>query len=1046
LPHSVAKTLVGPTWLSVFRENDMLRTWAIRLAIAASLVLSLPGATLAQDQGGGIQGVVRDASKAVLPGVVVEARSPSMPGVATAVSDAQGVYRFPSLRPGAYGLVASLSGFTPVKLADVIVRLGTEFRIDIVMEVASLAETVQVTGETPVIDVRQNAAISTLTDETLDLLPAKGRNFTDFLTTQAGVQTLDGGNIGIDGASGLENHYIVDGLKTTAILSGQSAQPVRMDFVEEIQVKSSGYTAEHGASMGGVINIITKSGGDVFHGLVGTYFEDPNFRWNGRIRQDTRFNPVDNRTPETFIDLSAKNTKAPEYEFVGDIGGPILKQRYWFYLSNSTTHQPEERSVIFSRTPEAGRQTFTRYDRTVRTGYTVTGGIMNNLRMRVTGIVDRHKERRTLPSLEPDGITSLTNPATRFDLTGEDAPKNLATATFDYVITPRLFVNSKVGYGQSNQFTREGAYLPELRHNFSRSNIGLEGVPSELQFPSGYLSTPLSNSGRVREKLTRVAWDLSGTYYGAWKGQHAIKAGFNSEWVSDDIFDGATAPNINLFWNTSFATPDNRAVRGPFGYYSVTQNGSYGEVTGNNFGVFVQDTWQPTGRLTINAGIRTERELIPSYIPANPDLTFGFGDKIAPRVGFAWDIKGDARWKAYGSYGAFFDIMKLRIARFHFGGEVRRTFFYSLDTANWPGVRCQSAGPSESAGCPGTYFGFSDERVPVNAAGESRLDPNVKPSRTKEYVLGLDHELNKRTSVGIRYVHKPLDRLVEDVGLAEITPTSFRFLYTICNPGFGQCHDTMGRYQLPDGRDYPLQPESRREYDAVELRLSRRVSAAFFVNGSYTWSYLRGNTTGLGNEDIAENTLPSLTSQYDTIFMAYDAQGNPQYGRLPNDRPHVFKMQGGYTLPWGTSIAVDYLIQSGELESTTISQRSRYTFINNRADLGRVNPLSRTDLRLQHDFRLFGTQRINVAVDVRNLFDQMAVTDIGHQPYRDGFTIPDGVYFAPDGFDIDAYVTAFRAAAGDPEGLRNLRDNAFYGQPQGWQGRRTIQFSAKFRF
>jgi hypothetical protein len=187
--------------------------------------------------------------------------------------------------------------------------------------------------------------------------------------------------------------------------------------------------------------------------------------------------------------------------------------------------------------------------------------------------------------------------------------------------------------------------------------------------------------------------------------------------------------------------------------------------------------------------------------------------------------------------------------------------------------------------------------------------------------------------------------------------------------------------------------------------------------------------------------------------MAYDAKGNAVLGRMPNDRPHVFKVQGGYALPWGTSVAVDYLIQSGELESTTIQQRSRYTFINGRGDLGRVDTLSRLDLKLQHDFTLFGNHRVNVAMDVRNLFDQKAVLDIGHAPFRDGFTIPDGTYFATTGFDIDTYVRNFRASAGDPQGLNNLRSDPFYKQPRSsgagespYQSRRTIQFSARYRF
>ena len=1022
----------------------MSRTLSPRrtLGILMGLTLLLAIPARAQEQGGGIQGVVRDSSKAALPGVTVEARSPSMPGVATTVTDREGVYRFPVLVPGTYELTALLQGFAPAKMPNIVVRLGSAFRIDIAMELAQFAETIKVTAEPPIIDVRQNAAISTIPALTLELLPASGRDFTAALTTTAGVRTVDSG-VSLDGASGLENHYIVDGLKTTATITGQSAQLIRMDFVEEIQVKSSGYNAEYGASMGGVINVITKSGGDTFRGFLGTYFSDPNFRWNGATRPSTRYSPIDDVTPERYINLTTQKTRSPAFEWLGDLGGPIIKNRLWFYLSNATTYNPDERTVLFSQAVAQGLQTFNSYASNVRTGYTLTGAITNSLRARMTGEFERAASRRTLPALQPDGVTSLANPNTRYDLTGSNSPVNLVTVNLDYVATPHLFVNSKVGYRGSNTSTVEGAYLPQLRHTFGRSNIGLAGVPADLQFPNGYTSTPLSNSGTVRDHQTRIAWDLSATSYRSWKGQHALKAGLNTEWVGDDIFTGATAPNITLQWDRVFNTPDARAVRGAYGYYSVTQNGTYGKVSGNNIGMFVQDSWTPGTRLTINAGVRTERELIPSYIAGNTDLKFAFLDKVAPRLGFAWDVTGNAHWKVYGSYGSFYDIMKLRIARYHFGGEVSKTYYYSLDTPNWPTVTCAAAGPPPESGCPGTYFGYIDNHVPVNGLEDNRLDPAMKPSRTREYVVGLDHELNTRTSVGIRYVHKPLSQLVEDVGRLTYKDGAQLWIYTICNPGAGVCANPESDLTLPNGGAYPPQPRAARDYDAVELRFARRLSRDFFVNANYTWSYLRGNSSGLGNEDIGEATLPSLTSQFDLIYMAYNSRGREVNGRLPNDSPHVFKVQGGYTLPWGTSLAVDYSTQSGELESTTIQQQGRYTFLFDRGDLGRVNALSRVNLKLQHDF---WHKRINVAADVRNVFDQMAVTDIEHQPYRDGFTIPDGVYFAAGGYDINAYVQQFRALANDPQGVRNLRDSAFYKQPIGWQGRRTFQFSARYRF
>jgi len=1023
-----------------------------RLFVAAvCALLQTAGIALvqAQDQRGGIHGVVRDASHAVVPEVAIEARSPSMPGIATALSGRDGVYRFPSLRPGVYELRATLAGFTPLQMPGIVVTLGAEFKIDLALVVAELTQAVVVSADTPLIDVQRSAAISSVDQQTIRLLPQGGRNFADILTMAAGVQSARQG-LSIDGSTGPENHYIVNGVRTNDIVNGLNTQPIRLDFIDEIQIKSSGYSAEHGASMGGVVNVITKSGGDVVRGSVGTYFSDPNFRWNGAYRPETRFSPIDNRTPETYVSQTNTNTWSPDYEWLGEVGGPVRKRRIWFYVSSALTYQPNERTVLFSTSPQTGPRRFTSYDSSVRVGQTVTAAITSNLRATLTGQIDRAVVRRSLPGqMQPDGYTTLANPATRFDLTGENQPTRLLTASADYVVGRQWFVNTTLGHMFSDRFDVSTSYLPELRHTFGRSNIGLPGVAAEWQFPAGYTSTPLTNVASARAKRTRLAWDLNVTRFASWRGLHAIKSGVNAEWAGDDVLIGNTAPNITLQWDQAFATPDNRAVRGPFGYYSVQQSGTFGKVAGSLAGVFVQDSWQPNGRLTINAGVRADRESIPSYNPDAPGLRFGFGDKLAPRVGAAWDVTGDARWKVYGSFGAFFDPTKLRIARFHLGGEVLRTHYYSLDTGNWPTITCDSVGPPPASGCSGEYYGYTEGRVAANAAGETRIDPNLKASRTTEFAIGVDHELNARTLVGTRYVRKSLDRLVEDVGISRVTETSSQIVYTICNPGYGVCDNPMASDRLPDGRPYPLEPRARRDYDALELRLIRRLANSLYINGSYTWSHLRGNISGLGNEDSTETGVPNITSNFDTLFMAYDARGRQVVGRLPHDRPHVLKMQGGYVFPWGTSLGVSYLAQSGALESTTISQRGRYTFVNGRGDLGRVDTLSQTDLRLQQDIRLFRHHTLNLAVDAWNLFDQKAVVDIGNAPYRDAFTVPDGVYFSSTGFDVATYVADFRAIANDPEGLRNLRSDPFYGRPQGafpYQGRRTIQFSVRYRF
>ena len=228
----------------------------------------------AQEQSGSIEGVVRDSSGGVLPGVTVEARSPQSVGASSAVTDSKGVYRFPALPPGTYEVTANLSGFTPAKVANVTISLGQGLKIDLTLNVATVQETVQVTGESPLIDVKQNASFATMSKDVIDRIP-KGRDFTSVIQTAPGAQAESkaGGEAQIDGASGSENRFIIDGMDTTNVFSGVSGKTMLVDFIQEVQVKSSGYNAEFGGAMGGVVSALTKSGSNQFRGSIGTYYQ-----------------------------------------------------------------------------------------------------------------------------------------------------------------------------------------------------------------------------------------------------------------------------------------------------------------------------------------------------------------------------------------------------------------------------------------------------------------------------------------------------------------------------------------------------------------------------------------------------------------------------------------------------------------------------------------------------------------------------------------------------------------------------------------------------
>jgi hypothetical protein len=250
----------------------------------------------AQEQRASIEGTVKDNTGAVLPGVTVDAKNLSQGGVASAVSDAGGFFRFPSLAPGAYEITAKLSGFTPKTFSRVELTLGQTKVLDMALGVSGLSESVQVTSEQPLIDVKSSQRAYSITADQFVKLP-KGRDFSTIVTQAPGANFEAKSNgITIDGATAGENRFIVDGVETTNPQSGMQGKRMALDFVQEVQVKSSGYAAEFGGSTGGVINVISRSGSNDFHGDANIYFNNDGL--NGAERQTLRLQPTNANVSE----------------------------------------------------------------------------------------------------------------------------------------------------------------------------------------------------------------------------------------------------------------------------------------------------------------------------------------------------------------------------------------------------------------------------------------------------------------------------------------------------------------------------------------------------------------------------------------------------------------------------------------------------------------------------------------------------------------------------------------------------------------------------
>jgi len=997
--------------------------------VCALLAVLLFGATTAaaQETRGSIEGIVKDTSGAVLPGVTVEARSPALVGVATATSDTNGVFRFPALSPGVYEVTATLAGFKTAKVENIQLALGQILKLDIPMPVASVSEEIQVTAESPIIDVKQNAATLSLTSEIIDRIP-KGRNFTSVLTSAPGTNDEAKAGLSIDGATASENRYIVDGQDTTNLRTGVSAKPMLVDFLGEVSVKSSGYNAEFRATTGGVINAVTKSGSNMYRGDVGGYYQSQD--WSGDVRPTLRLNPANQTLAEYIV-----TPRDPGYDLepVLDLGGPIFRDRAWFFVGYGPQISRRERTVTFNSNNQLA--TFDNDSEDHNLVYNVSSQLSTNTRLRFAGGNIRGYGGSTLPNIEPNGTSNST--ASQF-------PNPLHTNTTNdtyggelaWVVSPTFFVNTAIGYFGTNSFqVTDTVFSSELRHLFGASNTctGAAGssscpfpeIPTSLQQLNAYSDLPVSTRN-VRDKYGRFTVNVDGTYYANFAGSHTFKTGVQWERLSNDVLQGAQAPTVTLNWNANRITLDDppRQVRGAYGYYTVARSYTEGKIHSNNIGFFIQDSWTLNNRLTLNLGLRSDGETIPSYRPENPSLEFGLSEKLAPRVGFAYDIQGNGQWKAYGSWGMFYDISKLEMPRGAWGADRWIDYHYTLDSFNWPAINCE--GP-QGSGCPGTFIEQADRRHVSNDPNDNLIDPNLKPIRTQEFTLGLDHELTPTMSVGVRYAHKWLDKTIEDVG---IQVAGVGEVFMIANPGYGIAEYTLAA-TCPT---CPAQPPAKRDYDAVEFRLRKRLSNRWSMNTSYVYSALRGNYSGLTSSDENGRNSPSVNRFFDGLYMSFDSHGNPIDGRLQTDRPHYFKFQGTYDLPWGTMVGVEYRAASGTYQQSVITYKSVPVFDEARGDLGRSPIYTQTDLLFQHDVPLPGRTRMNVGVNVINLFDQDTVTRLFQTRYRDQIAgINDAQFF--EGFDHAALAVS-----------RGLRPDARYALSDQYLGARTIRVQATLRF
>jgi len=1004
----------------------------------------------AQERFGGLTGTVIDSTKAAVPGATVTATNKATGATREVVTGADGTYRVPDLDPGRYSVTIELQGFQKVQLDDVIVLLGKMVGVDAELKTGQFTEVITVTADkTKQLDLASVTLQHNVTAEEIDRIP-KGRSFQSIATAAPGVNAgeIEGG-FQVNGASGAENVFTIDGVATNSLIYGSSRQNTVFEYLQEVQVKTGGVDAEYGGALGGVISAVTKSGGNRFTGETHYYYSGSGIS-AGPVKRLV-LNPNDLRTVNYFQDEKQANN---QNEFGGSLGGPIVRNHLFFFGSISPRVVRRTNEYAFSAGTEPGTID---QDQTAWQGF---GKITYaNSRVHANGSVLMTPTRSTgrLPAYDSIGTnfltsTSAANTANR--TRGFEADQNNVGGNVDLTLGAHGYLSMRGGYFYDN-YKDTGVPLT-TSYTYQQPSFNVPGVPPNLQGPVNTVNTPriqITNFDTTKQGF--VQFDYNHSFNAA--GGHLLKGGWGVRRSVNDVDVSYPGGYVYLYWGQAFrSTATGQTGTGSYGYYRVDDLGTRGEVNANIQNVYVQDTWVVGSRLTLNLGVRTENEKIPTFRPdiAKYAFQFGFGDKIAPRLGASYDVKGDGKMKAFASWGRYYDWTRYEIARGSFGGDLWHIYYRSLDTLDLGSLNLNNM-PGRDLW--GSSTGFRDLR----ATAINNTDPNIKPMFQDSFNGGVDTQIGGTMALGIHVIHNNLGRTIEDMG-ALVNGDS---IYVIGNPGEGQ--NTLTPASYPATANFAT-PKPKRQYDALEVTLERRFSKNWFGSANYTLSRLYGNYSGTANSDEIDTPTTNLTSKtaqqqegsiarpgsnshtgWDIDEILWDSHGNlDPRGRLATDRPHVVKLYGAYQFNFGTQIGAFFYGGSGTPISTQVIGQDQYApLVNGRGDMGRTPVLTRTDLLISHELSMADRKRLRLELNIQNLFNQMTATHLFNflnkgAPAGGSTQAADAIDFSgvnlAAGYDYNALIRATQEGANafDPRyGMADLFNPGLQGQ-----------FSVKFIF
>lgn len=991
-------------------------------------VVLLVGIAAAQTPTGKIVGKVIDDQGVPLPGVSVSAESSKLVGLATAVSDETGVYRLFSLPSGIYNVTFTLQGFKTVKRENIVLQLEQTITLDISLAQTSLNEEITVVGQSPLIDVKSTTKGSTMTKETFMSLP-RNRNFDGLLSTVPGVQYEGNqGGLSVDGASGTENMWYIDGTNVNGVHVGLRNQSIVMEQLEEVKVTASGYNAEFGGSMGGVVNVISRSGGNEFHGDVYGYYNNNKLYMQGKERDYLRLNPY---IPSPYVAEYANNDDLyynggkdrddyQRYEGVFNLSGFIIKDKLWFFGSFNP---------VFSRTyadrwfrsdakdlaqakipgdeafdPRQGRPLYSgfyRKDWNNNFQVKLTAAPFKGLRVSMSAVNNYSLYRGSIPSAAGTSAKSYSyfpdyefSPAlTTGKQPGFSYPNFSASGVLDYTVNNNFLISLRGGWFKQNT-TDQQLFVGGTWYSFDKSNMELFPglIPDAQRHDQGW-NNGATQTMTQKYIMERISSNLDLTYYMNLAGEHAWKAGIQYIRLHEDVNAGAQSPLVNIAWGDYYELPTGARIEGTYGYYTIRGDwvapyGSIWNIQSDNWAIYLQDSWTIGQKLTLNLGVRTESEYIPPFSgdPQWKDykaIQFGFDKKLAPRLGLVYDVFGDSSLKVFGSFGVYYDVMKMYMAEGAYGGFYWWTSLYELNDPDY--TKIAASGKIDDKDSQ-TVGGVNKFAATWNNRTQSfdTTDPDLKPVSQSELSFGAEKKLSEELSLSARFVYKHLIRTIEDVGVLVMNEYgSLDEQYYIANPGEGWTRnvgDGNGRF---DPGFWPC-PKPKREYYALNLALEKRFSNNWQGGVNYTWSQMKGNYGGLSSSDENGRNSPNVERYWDLFYERYDSHGNPLDDILPSDRTHFMKVYGSYAFPFGLTVGVVANGRSGLPRNTTIGFSRMPIFPEGYNDLGKRLPFTAwADMYVEYSLRLAKKYTVNLNATISNITNTSTIQGYYDRPnYR----------------------------------------------------------------